>query len=279
MTVAADTPHRLEHAGKTYLFCSAHCVEKFKNDPGRYTGEGNEEEGKRSNGEFIDPVCGMTVHEDSPHRAEHGGRQYRFCCARCREKFLADPQKYLEKGPHEGHSPQKHGESASSCPSCVVDAPVMPGAKWVCPMCPEVESDEPGPCPKCGMALEPELPAAPAGKTHWTCPMHPEVVADQPGSCPKCGMALEPVTVTAADQPNPELRDMTRRFWFSVALGIPLLVIAMGDMLPGEPISGLLGARLRVLLELLLAAPVCLWAAWPFYVRAVQSLRTMNLHM
>ncbi len=113
----------------------------------------------------------------------------------------------------------------------------------------------------------------------WTCPMHPEVVTDGPASCPKCGMALEPAGYAGGDEENPELIDMTRRFWFSVALGIPLLLITMGDMLPGEPVSRLLSARLRTFIELGLATPVVLWAAWPFYVRAIQSVRNRSLNM
>src|SRR5437764_10104916 len=91
----------------------------------------------------------------------------------------------------------------------------LASAAYVCPMCPEVRESKPGACPSCGMALEPEFPAA-RTKTEYTCPMHPEIVSDQPGTCPICGMALEPRTVTATEEDNPELRDMTRRFWISV---------------------------------------------------------------
>jgi Cu+-exporting ATPase len=109
--------------------------------------------------------------------------------------------------------------------------------------------------------------------------MHPEIVRDAPGSCPICGMALELRAPSADAGENAELSDMSRRFWFSVALTVPLLGLAMGDMLPGEPVSALLSARLRTFLELALATPVCLWAAWPFYVRAVQSVRNRSLNM
>ena len=115
----------------------------------------------------------------------------------------------------------------------------------------------------------------------YTCPMHPEVRADEPGPCPKCGMALELASPVAAanDDENHELRDMKRRFWFAAIATVPLVVLAMGDMLPGQPISQLLSARVRTMLELLLATPVCTWAAWPFYVRAVQSVRNKSLNM
>jgi Cu+-exporting ATPase len=110
--------------------------------------------------------------------------------------------------------------------------------------------------------------------------MHPEIVRAEPGSCPICGMALEPRNVTVDDDSaNPELADMTRRFWLAAAFTIPLFIVAMGDLLPGEPISRVLSPRARTLLELALATPVCLWSAWPFYVRFAQSLRNKSLNM
>ncbi|MGE3675854.1 MAG: HAD-IC family P-type ATPase, partial [Polyangiaceae bacterium] len=145
-------------------------------------------------------------------------------------------------------------------------------------MHPDVEQDAPGSCPKCGMALEPKLPSFPHG-TIWTCPMHPEVRSNAPGSCPKCGMALEPIQGEQETDANPELRDMSRRFWFAAALAAPLLLIVMGDMLPGQPVSSLLPGRTRQFIELALATPVCLWSAWPFYVRAVYSVRRLSLNM
>jgi P-type Cu+ transporter len=122
-------------------------------------------------------------------------------------------------------------------------------------------------------------PPSPAAVS-YTCPMHPEIIRDKPGSCPICGMALEPVLgMGDSAEENPELRDMSRRFWFAAALTLPLLLVAMGDLLPGQPIARLLSPRSRMLLELLLATPVCLWAAWPFYVRAVQSVGNRSLNM
>jgi Cu+-exporting ATPase len=149
-----------------------------------------------------------------------------------------------------------------------------------CPMHPDVREPEPGNCPKCGMALEsvqqPQLDA----QAEWTCPMHPEIVRYEPGSCPICGMALEPRLIAVVeDTANPELADMTRRFWLAAALAVPLVVVAMGDLLPGQPISQVLSPRVRTLLELALATPVCLWAAWPFYVRFAQSLKNKSLNM
>jgi Cu+-exporting ATPase len=116
--------------------------------------------------------------------------------------------------------------------------------------------------------------------SEYTCPMHPEVVRDEPGDCPLCGMALEPRSLTIGEEEdNPELRDMTRRFWLAALFTLPLVVIAMGDLLPGRPISQMFSMHTRVLIELLLATPVCLWSAWPFYVRFVQSLKNKSLNM
>ena len=130
------------------------------------------------------------------------------------------------------------------------------------------------------MALEPVTPRAAAPTRQWTCPMHPEIVRDTPGSCPICGMALEPmVATTEGGEASPELRDMTRRFWFSAALTLPLVLIAMGEFLPGAPTSRILSGRSRTILELLLATPICTWAAWIFYERAVQSIRNRSLNM
>ncbi|HET8609194.1 MAG TPA: copper-translocating P-type ATPase [Burkholderiales bacterium] len=144
-------------------------------------------------------------------------------------------------------------------------------------MHPEVVQDGPGDCPKCGMALEPMLPAAPA--VEYTCPMHPQVVQSEPGFCPICGMALEPRTPNLAQQEDPELKSMTQRFWVGVALTIPLLVLAMGDMIPGVRFRDWLGAAPFEWLQFAFATPVVLWGGAPFFVRAWRSYRTLTLNM
>ncbi len=147
-------------------------------------------------------------------------------------------------------------------------------------MHPEVRQDDPGACPKCGMALEPVGAPVQGMQVEWTCPMHPEIVRPEPGNCPICGMALEPRTVSAEEEgANPELTDMRRRFWIAAAFTVPLFIVAMGDLLPGEPISRMLSPSARTWLELALATPVCVWSAWPFYVRFAQSLRNKSLNM
>ena len=215
------------------------------------------------NAATIDPVCGMTVDPaTAKHRVRHESTEYCFCSAGCADKFSGDPASYLG-GPGEtvADSPnrQEPGEGA-----------------YFCPMCPGVHSNAPDICPKCGMALE-SAAVLPGTKTHYTCPMHPEIIRDGPGACPICGMALEPVTVTVDVPPNPELIDMTRRFWIGAVLTTPLLVITMGEMVPG--IAALVGGSWNPWAQLALAAPVVLWAGWPFFVRGWKSVVTRNLNM
>ncbi|MBB6143791.1 Cu+-exporting ATPase [Silvibacterium bohemicum] len=147
----------------------------------------------------------------------------------------------------------------------------IPPGKFTCPMHPEVRAEKPGYCPKCGMTLEPVDPASTAGPTEYTCPMHPEIVRDQPGSCPICGMALEPRNVSA-DTENPELTNMTKRFWIAVALTLPLLAVMVSDLLPGHPLEHLLPGRWLGWVEFAFATPVVLWAGWPFFERGWASV-------
>ncbi|MFQ5984195.1 MAG: copper-translocating P-type ATPase, partial [Alphaproteobacteria bacterium] len=148
-----------------------------------------------------------------------------------------------------------------------------------CPMHPEVRRGGPGSCPECGMALEPLTVATAIARTEYTCPMHPEVVGDEPGECPICGMALEPRTVTVKEAPSPELVDMTRRFWAALVLTLPLLLIAMADMLPGQPLEVAVPAPALLWIELVLATPVVVWAGWPFFVRGWNSIVSRHLNM
>lgn len=146
-------------------------------------------------------------------------------------------------------------------------------------MCPGVESEGPAACPRCGMALEPAAPALPESRVIYTCPMHPEVEQDTPGSCPKCGMDLEPKYIAAAEsEKNEELDDMTRRFWISLVLTIPVLFLAMGPMI-GIPFEHWLSPRFSRLLQLVFATPVVLWAGWPLLVRGVRSVLNRSLNM
>jgi Cu+-exporting ATPase len=208
----------------------------------------------------LDPVCGMEVSGagDEAFEFEHKGRHYYFCSRNCRERFEADPEKFL--------NPQN-------------DSGETEGLAYTCPMHPEVRQDAPGDCPKCGMALEPETPEAPGQKTEWTCPMHPEIVQSEPGDCPKCGMALEPRTVSIGTEENREYIYMRNRFWVSAVLSLPLVLIAMRDILGLGFIENMIDPKLLHWGEFILATPVVLWSGWVFYKRAWKSIITWNLNM
>ena len=160
-----------------------------------------------------------------------------------------------------------------------VPATTVGSGEYVCPMHPEVHATKPGPCPKCGMALEATATTPLPTKTEYVCPMHAQIVRDAPGSCPICGMALEPRTVTAEEAPNTELTAMRRRFFVCIGPAAIVFLMGMSDLLPGMPLHHLLGARAVAWIEFALATPVVLWGAWPFFVRAWQSLVNRSLNM
>jgi Cu+-exporting ATPase len=217
-----------------------------------------------------DPVCGMTVDPAAGKPSfEHEGRRYLFCCEGCRTKFEAAPQDYLTaRDPVCGmsvdratakhflrHEGEKHYFCSAGCRTKFEAAPAdyRNGKK-----------PQPKPAPK---------------GTQYTCPMHPEVISDHPGDCPKCGMALEPMGIPPMDEgPNPELIDFTRRLWISGILSVPLLVITMGPMI-GLPVRDWLGEPFATWAELVLATPVVLWAALPFFRRAWASLVNRSPNM
>jgi len=214
-----------------------------------------------------DPVCGMTVDEKSSAGSfVHAGTTYYFCSPHCLQKFTANPEQFLKSAAHkyDGRGPQSHGSEASV---------------YVCPMDPEVHESKPGACPKCGMALELAAPAAPSIKTEYVCPMHAEIVRSEPGSCPICGMALEPRTVTLEEEANPELVDMTRRFWIGAILSTPLFLFALAEFLPGQPVHGWFSPHSLNWFQLALATPVVLWGGWPFFQRGWASIVNRSLNM
>ncbi len=235
----------------------------------------------------VDPACGMKVDTaTAKFKTHHDGREYFFCSAGCLAKFQSSPETILSSPPKPMGSGlvslgSGHGMGPAPAKSAATaDGAGKSGARaYVCPMCTEVRQMGPGPCPKCGMALEPESPVLPATKTEWTCPMHPEIVRPGPGSCPICGMALEPRTVTLAEEENPELRNMTWRFWVSTALTLPLLAIAMGSMLSPHIFMVAPWDWGLPWLELLLATPVVLWGGWPFFQRGWASVVNRSTNM
>ncbi len=242
-----------------------------------------------------DPVCGMMIDPaQAAAKFDYQGQTYYFCNPGCLKKFQAQPDVYLSTVPLASGmqlpvvmppgvgAGAKHSEGPS-LPLHSISAPPTrsdPSAlTYVCPMDPEVRQKGPGSCPKCGMALEPEVIAPPVSRTEWTCPMHPEIGRDEPGNCPICGMALEPRTITAADEPNRELVDMSQRFWLSLALSLPLFLIAMTDMLPSHPLEHWVGSTTLLWLQFALATPVVLWWGWPIFERGWQSIVHRSLNM
>ncbi|MGJ5024224.1 heavy metal translocating P-type ATPase [Bradyrhizobium oligotrophicum] len=226
----------------------------------------------------------------SKHRFEHQGQTFHFCSAGCRTKFAADPAKYLAGAPaaaasccggHDHHADQ-HDDAKVKDPVCGMS---------VDPATSKHRFEHAGHtfhfcsagC-RTKFAAEPDKylgereppPEMPAG-TIYTCPMHPEIRQDGPGTCPICGMALEPDVISLDDAPNPELADMTRRFWIGAVLSAPVVVLEMGGHLVGG--HGLIDPVLSNWIQFALATPVVLWAGWPFFVRGWQSVQTRNLNM
>ena len=147
-------------------------------------------------------------------------------------------------------------------------------------MCPGVESDKPGDCPKCGMALERNPAWQPPRKVIYTCPMHPEIEQDHPGNCPKCGMALEPKSVSGdIEEDDSELRSMTRRFWIGTALTLPVFIVAMAHLVPAWSHAEWVSGELSRWGQFILSTPAVLWAGWPFFVRGWRSLVNRSLNM
>jgi len=178
-----------------------------------------------------DPVCGMNVDADSAAaKREHAGKTYLFCSGSCANKFAERPTKYVQF--------------------------------------PDTSSQETAPSA-----------AGRANQIEYTCPMHPQIMRSGPGACPICGMALEPRIASAAGHENPELADMSRRFWVSAALTVPVFLLSTSDMIPGQPLQRALTMRFVSWIEFLLASPVVVWAGWPFFQRAWASLVNRSLNM
>ena len=156
-------------------------------------------------------------------------------------------------------------------------SPAGAGGKYICPMCPGVEGAGPGICPSCGMALEATY--SPLRETKFICPMHPEIETKEPGACPICGMALESKTIHLDAAADPELVSMSRRLWLGCAFALPLLFIAMSEMIPGEPLQQIASVRLWTWIQLVLATPIVLWGGWPFFERGWRSVVGRNLNM
>ena len=215
-----------------------------------------------------DVVCGMRV---DPAKAAgsvvHDGKPFYFCSRGCVERFKADPKTFLDPA----YRPGVHAMHAAA-PLTLVKQRPAPGP-----------APSPGLTSKHGSGLAPGLGATRGGEApderEYTCPMHPEVRQLGPGSCPFCGMALEPVDVSLEEQPNEELVDMTRRFWWSFALTAPLLAFMVSELLPGQPLHHLVAMSTVKWVQFVLATPVVLWGGWPFFVRGWASIVNRHLNM
>jgi Cu+-exporting ATPase len=237
------------------------------------TGDGTEQ--------VPDPVCGMVVDPATALSVQHGGKTYYFCCEGCRTSFLKDPETYLNARPfvlpagktagqedaHHGHAQghgHGHGEHARDGHGHDGHSHGDGHGHGAHP-----SSDHPAPAP---------FQSSPAAAAKYTCPMHPQIVRDAPGNCPICGMALEPMVASREEQPNPELQDFTRRLIVSAALSVPILILSMGELV-GLRWGEWIGTTLMGWIELVLATPVVVWAALPFFQRFWASLVNRSPNM
>ncbi|MFT3744655.1 MAG: heavy metal translocating P-type ATPase [Pyrinomonadaceae bacterium] len=234
--------------GQTYYFCSDGCLSKFKAQVSAPTVavSGMVQLGRRKPVEpeiHTDPVCKMFVTpETAAGKYEYEGKTYYFCAIGCREKFSANPERYLSEPPTvAGGFTDERGETNIS-----------------------------------GAHSQP--PATAGGSdVEYTCPMHPEIIQIGPGSCPKCGMALEPMVISLDDTPDPEFVDMKRRFWICLALTLPVFFLAMGEMFPA--FHSVISPRISIWIQFILATPVVLWGGFPFFERGVQSIKNLSPNM
>jgi len=241
MTPKPDTPHRLMHAGQELLFCSAGCKAKFEADPARYS-------------------RAAAASSSDSHGCDHDGDEARVAAEK------TDPVCGMTVKPDTQHRLTHEGEEVLFCSAGCASKFAADPAKYT--------HAHHGHSMHGGPPVDPET--VPAG-SKWTCPMHPEIVRDGPGSCPICGMALEPMMPSADAGPNPELIDMSRRFWIGAVLALPVLALEMGRHFLG--IDNFVPPVWNGWLQFLLATPVVLWAGFPFFERGYQSLKTRNLNM
>jgi P-type Cu+ transporter len=267
MTVNEATALSAGRDGETFYFCSEHCRKKFlAQAPSKESNGGSCCGGKAKAQDDANNCCDRKGQHEQHSRAEHRhGAEEHSCCG-----GKADHAGHSHADAHDHSHHHHHGEAVT--PSAT--------AKYFCPMCPGVECDKPGACPKCGMALELNPAWKPATKTIYTCPMHPEIEQDHPGTCPKCGMALEAKTITPeVVEDDSELRDMTRRFWIGTALTLPVFIVAMAHLVPAWSHAEWVSGDVSRWGQFLLSTPVVLWAGWPFFVRGWRSLVNRSLNM
>jgi Cu+-exporting ATPase len=295
MNVAPETAAgKFDHDGKTIYFCGLGCLEKFKKQianpampaSGLVQLSRNRVSTKEMQnddaGTHVDPVCKMLVRpESAPAKYDLEGEEYYFCAIACKDRFAADPTKFLTP------ADVKHGETA-----------VVPGSEHLDPVCGMTVASETAAgkheyqgetyhfC-SAGCASKfssnPEKYLNPVEAidqpldVEYTCPMDPEIVQTGPGVCPKCGMALEPKEITLDDRPDPEFLDMKRRFAISATLTLPVFMLAMGGMFMS--FHTVISPSRSVWIQFVLATPVVLWGGYPFYQRAIASIKNVSPNM
>jgi P-type Cu+ transporter len=242
----------LKHNGEQLYFCSSSCREKFSADPAKYLAPTpmpvvatamKKGLPVQVAAQVIDPVCNMTINPATAQwHYDHNGNPYYFCSRICFERFSVSPEEFLK-------------------PKFVSLGGL--GAKT----------------PKDMSHMMSSSVLKKSSNQEYFCPMDPEVVSDNPGACPKCGMALEPRMVTLDEGENPELTDMTRRFWICLALTIPVFLLAMSEMIPGQPVQHTLGHRAVTWVQFILATPVVWWGGWPFFQRGWASIINRSPNM
>jgi P-type Cu+ transporter len=240
------------------------------NDPTHAPGAGANPEAPQA----IDPVCGMRVRADSPHRYTFENREYLFCCGGCLSRFKASPAQYLNKAP--GSSPGQTarvsmGQIGRGRPALQAHAAHSHAGHAHHHGAGQIARVGVG---DIGRGRPTALTPAPAGTAMYTCPMHPEIRQPGPGTCPLCGMALEPEMPTLEEEKNPELEDFSRRFWWTLPLSAVTVFLAMG----GQRLLPFAG-NVLAWIELAVATPVVLWAGWPFFVRCIESIRNRSPNM
>lgn len=254
----------------------------------------------------IDPICGMTVEpETAAGRVEYKGEAYYFCATSCLERFRADPEKALSKQPLHLITIPTSPTARKPLPMMMPAAPAVGGARDpVCGMTvlPETAAgshvhegktyyfcatscltkfkNDPG-----HYLLPPEqrparaVPVPAVGTVEYICPMDPEILETKPGACRICGMALEPKVVTMEEGPNPELDDMSRRFLWSLGPAVAVMILAMADMIPGQPLQQWMGGGRVNWIQWMLATPVVLWGGFPFFQRGWASIANQAPNM
>ncbi|MGI8544776.1 MAG: heavy metal translocating P-type ATPase [Aridibacter sp.] len=296
---------KFEHEGKTYFFCCPNCLKQFQEKVGAKTPASftqiSRKPDKSAVKEYIDPICGMTVKPETAaakYQPQNGETVY-FCAVGCKEKYVLQLENETSEisDVAEANIHREHGEKVVSHG----DMQAAPEGEFIDPVCgmsvaPETSAGEyefkgetyyvcskncltkfrQNPKSFLEDKREEKLKAESEG-TEYTCPMHPEIVQIGPGSCPKCGMALEPMVISLDDEPDPELIDMKRRFWISAALTIPVFFLAMAEMIPG--FNAIVPPKISLWIQFLLATPVVIWGGFPFFERAVASVKNASPNM